>query len=156
MKPVAATIPKHGRNVTVVAAVALLGVALGFYVLRNYAPTESKFYPKCALYQTTGLHCPGCGGTRAMAALTHGRLWEAIRFNPLLILGLPIILGVVLNQRRRERLGAKGSPKMIWCVFAILVCYLIARNVPSPSRSIFAPPIAAEEADAKRSPSSTD
>lgn len=124
-----------------VGAVALLAIVVGLAILRTHAPTDSSFYPKCTLYQWTGLHCPGCGGTRALAALSHGRLWEAIRFNPLLILGGPVIFAVVLNQRRRERLGGKGAPRLIWTLIVILVLYSIARNAPSPTRSILAPPV---------------
>lgn len=32
------------------------------------------YYPPCAFHMLTGLYCPGCGGTRAVRALMHGRL----------------------------------------------------------------------------------
>ena len=134
----------HPSRKWIVLAVALVAVVAALAVLRTHAPTESSFYPKCMLYQWTGLHCPGCGGTRAMAALSHGRIWEAIRFNPLLILGGPIIFAVVLHQRRKERKDGRGAPKMIWILFLVLVVYSLARNIPSPTRSIFAPPVPAE------------
>lgn len=37
----------------------------------------------CAFKALTGLPCPTCGGTRAMAALADGRLAHAVRMNPL-------------------------------------------------------------------------
>jgi hypothetical protein len=78
-----------------------------------------------------------------LAAITRGNLWEAIRFNPLLILGGPVILMAIWFQRRRERAGAPGAPRLIWGLFFLLVFYSIARNVPSPTRSWLAPPRAA-------------
>ena len=36
----------------------------------------------------TGLYCPGCGSTRALYALLHGRPGEALAMNPLLLVVL--------------------------------------------------------------------
>ena len=36
-----------------------------FYVLEHMRP--------CLLYSLTGFFCPGCGGTRSVVALVHGR-----------------------------------------------------------------------------------
>jgi hypothetical protein len=130
----------------IAVCVAALAVVLGgVLVLRTFTPTDSSFYPKCMMYRWTGLHCPGCGSTRAMAALARGQLVEAIRFNPLLILGGPVMLTLILVQRGRERRGAKAKPGLIWCLLAILVLYSVARNLPSPTRSILAPPSAMPE-----------
>ena len=117
-----------------------IAVIAGLAVLRAYSPQDYSFYPKCTLYQWTGLHCPGCGGTRAMGSLVRGDLWMAIRFNPLIILGGPFILGVLWILRRRERAGSIGSPRAIWTLFFVVVGFAVARNIPSPTRSWLAPP----------------
>ena len=39
----------------------------------------------CPFKMLTGIPCPGCGGTRALIALLHGHLIEAIMTNPLSI-----------------------------------------------------------------------
>ena len=122
-------------------------------MLRRYAPSESKYYPKCAFYEWTGMHCPGCGSTRALSALARGRFVDAVRNNPLLVLGGPIIFGLILMQRRREQSGAAAAPKLAWALFAVVVTYFVARNVPSPQRSWLAPPEVTEQQDAHRSES---
>lgn len=66
-------------------AVAILGV------LRSVEPAGQSFFPRCWLYQTTGLQCPGCGATRAVHELLNGRISEAFRLNALMILALPIL-----------------------------------------------------------------
>ena len=48
--------------------------------------------PRCALYQLTGIHCPGCGNTRAAYALLHGDVAEALRQNAFSVIALPFFL----------------------------------------------------------------
>ena len=47
----------------------------------------------CLLASTTGLPCPGCGGTRAFMALIHGEVLESVIYHPLLI-PVAVILGI--------------------------------------------------------------
>jgi hypothetical protein len=51
-------------------------------------------YPPCFLYQTTGLYCAGCGATRALHALLHGRVAEALHDNVLFVSLLPLVLAL--------------------------------------------------------------
>jgi hypothetical protein len=51
-------------------------------------------YPQCFLYQTTGFYCAGCGATRALHALLHGRVLEALHDNVLFVSLLPAALAL--------------------------------------------------------------
>src|SRR3954447_20165 len=64
-------------------------VFIGLAVLYWFNPAQFGFYPRCALYETTGLLCPGCGSLRAIHQLLHGHLAAAFQLNALLVLGLP-------------------------------------------------------------------
>jgi hypothetical protein len=121
-----------------IAAVLIAGGGLVW--LSVYPPTTTDWFPKCVFHQATGLHCPGCGGTRAVLALARGQWLLAIRSNPMLILGVPAMLILVGLQRCRERAGGKASPRLALTLFAILIVYFVVRNVPSPSTSPLAPP----------------
>ena len=125
------------RKLAVGALLLLLFIA-AVLLLRRYDPAEYSFYPKCTLYQTTGLHCPGCGATRAVGALAAGRLRDAIRYNPLLILGGPITAVIIALKVKQEE-EASWTLFSI-CIVAVVITFAIARNVPSPTRSILAPP----------------
>ena len=57
---------------------ALLGFVLGLYYL--HIPW------RCPFKMLTGLPCPGCGGTRALVELLHGRFTEALWLNPVSVL----------------------------------------------------------------------
>lgn len=38
--------------------------------------------PGCAFYQKTGLYCAGCGGTRAVISLLHGKVIQSFFYHP--------------------------------------------------------------------------
>jgi hypothetical protein len=63
------------------------------YVLLRFPPGQSRFYPRCPFYSAFHLQCPGCGGTRALAALLHGQIGAALHDNLLVTLLLPLALG---------------------------------------------------------------
>ncbi|MBN8248999.1 MAG: DUF2752 domain-containing protein [Verrucomicrobia bacterium] len=77
----------------------LIGAAvlLGLGILWRVEPAGQPFFPRCWLYQTTGLQCPGCGATRAVHALLNGRLQEAIQLNALLVAALPLALWMAIR-----------------------------------------------------------
>lgn len=77
--------------VAVIAAV-MLGVMALFYLLD---PEQSQLMPKCAFKLLTGLDCPSCGSQRALHALLHGRMADALSFNPFLVLSIPYLIAVM-------------------------------------------------------------
>ena len=69
------------------AAAFFLGVG-GVVILLSFPPDQYSFYPRCPVHTYLHLLCPGCGATRALAALLHGRLADAFHLNALLIAGV--------------------------------------------------------------------
>jgi hypothetical protein len=53
--------------------------------------------PPSPIHAATGLHCPGCGGTRALRALAHGDLLAAARQNLFLVCSLPILTAALIR-----------------------------------------------------------
>ncbi len=125
--------------VAIPAAVMLIAV-IAIPIVRGIPSVDSPWVPKCTLHQLTGLHCPGCGTTRAVHAIAQGRIHDAIRFNPLLVFGLPVILVAIAVQRHRESRGHRSAPGLAWAIVGVLCLYMLARNLPSPDRGWLAPP----------------
>lgn len=126
------------------AVLLLLTVLGGALVLHRFNPSEHAFYPKCLLHETTGLHCPGCGATRACHAILRGDVGAALRFNPVFVIGLPALaygmLALGVNQWTRRRLPPlTPSPRVIWWLGAVLIGFAILRNLPFPPFTLLAP-----------------
>jgi hypothetical protein len=70
----------------------LAGATLAAALLRFFPPGSYAIYPQCPVYLCLHILCPGCGLTRALAALLGGRIREAFEFNPLAIACMPFLL----------------------------------------------------------------
>ncbi len=111
----------------------LAGMAVAALLYR-FPPDKYSFYPVCPVYRYLHLYCPGCGSTRALAALLHGRLVEAMHYNPLFVALVPILVvfaavvywkAVVRNEIQWPQLP---QPALTFFL-AIVAVFTIARNL---------------------------
>ena len=123
---------------------AAVVVPLGAAFVRAFPPTEYGFYPRCLLFQFAGLHCPGCGATRAVAALLHGDVAQALAYNPLFVLALPLF-GWAGGSMAYEAWTGKRAYRVRWpdwslkLLMVVLIAYWIARNLDLFPLSLLAP-----------------
>ena len=115
------------------AVVAVVALAIIYY---RFNPAKYSFFPKCPFHSLTGLDCPGCGSQRAFFFLLHGNIADAMRKNLLLVISIPFLLihffykikSVILQKDYRWAIIYHPlTPKII---FAIVVVFWIARNIP--------------------------
>jgi hypothetical protein len=109
---------------------------LGFAVcaLLRFPPTRYSFYPQCPIHELLHLQCPGCGGTRAIAALLRGQFVQAMHFNALVTLLLPVaaIYGILCYRRfaqRRPLRWPHPPPIAIYAMFGLMVIFTAIRNL---------------------------
>jgi hypothetical protein len=105
-------------------------------VLLHFPPAQSALYPQCPIYAALHLACPGCGGTRALAALLHGHLTEALHLNALITLSLPLALtyGMVCYWRLLQAKTFRWPQPPLAAIYAATVVtalFAILRNLPS-------------------------
>ena len=87
-------------HLSAVTAFSLAAVAV--LVLYRFPPQIYGFYPVCPVHEYLHLECPGCGSTRALAALLHGHFAEAMRLNALFVaavLPASVTYGVIAYAR---------------------------------------------------------
>ena len=96
-------------------------VTAGIYIFHR-DPTGNIFIP-CGFRLVTGLHCPGCGGTRAVWHLLHGNILSCLRHNILL---LPLGAMILTLIWRPEALDRKMMP---FVLPGVLVTFFILRNI---------------------------
>lgn len=123
----------------------VMGAMAGIYLLATIPPTEDSFYPRCQLHSLTGLHCPGCGTTRALHALFNGRVAQALAYNPLAFIVPPLLawsfMKSVGNWYRQTPWcrTRNGSRYLHWVLLAALLTYAVLRNLPIHPFNLLAP-----------------
>lgn len=126
------------------AAVALGAAAV--YLHRHDPSVPGSALPECLLHRATGLYCPGCGSTRALHELLHGQWRSAAGHNLLLAAALPAVAILLARTTWRYARGLPADPapsrlpaRWLWGLFAAVMVFWIARNLPGPPFSSLAP-----------------
>ncbi|WP_460190533.1 DUF2752 domain-containing protein [Urechidicola sp. KH5] len=104
-------------------------------ILFYFFNPEEVLFPKCPLYATTGIYCPGCGSQRALHDLLHLDIAGVWHHNPLFIIGGLFILYywvvVVLNKCTKVHYyNYIYHPKTPWIVLIIVLLFWLLRNLP--------------------------
>ena len=116
----------------VLAACLMVMVALTLFL---FPPESSAWYPQCPFYAATGLLCPGCGGTRALAALLHGEWTNAFHANVLLVSLLPVAAvycgaALVRSCAGYARIWLPASRVIIAGLIGVACGFAVLRNLP--------------------------
>ena len=104
---------KDGRiklHFRMILSAAILSIMLAeSRFLYYHSPKDTKWLI-CIIYALTGYYCPGCGAGRACYCILHGQIYQAFRYNPLLV--------------------SRRIPMWIlWTILAVILIYGVLRNV---------------------------
>ncbi len=116
------------------AAVGVVAVA-GTAVVGMLDPeVRGHLTPGCPFRMLTGLDCPGCGGTRALYALTQGDLGLAVQHNVVTVVALPLLV-LAWAVWFAYRLGWRDrpvvvSPSVAYGILTTFVAFFVLRNLP--------------------------
>ncbi|HBT76304.1 MAG TPA: hypothetical protein DEB39_05125 [Planctomycetaceae bacterium] len=123
-----------------------------YWIAFAHDPTQTEVLPPCTLYRTTGFLCAGCGGTRSIAHLLHGRFGEAARCNALFVFGLAfcVLYGSAyglsrLSGRLLRKPGCFSMPTIRYTPWTatilvlIVLGFMIIRNIPVYPMTLLAP-----------------
>ena len=129
-------------------AKVLLGVAaiFGFLVMLAVRhPTDCGVIPPCPFYTGTGFYCPGCGSMRATHYLLNGHLATSLRYNPLVLLILPLLVfsavRFLCSMFLHREIPFPGQVGVYWAVLIVFLLFFIVRNIPLDVLDVLRPPI---------------
>lgn len=117
------------------AATPLAVIAFAAAMLLRFPPEQyAQFYPQCPVFSFLHLQCPGCGTTRALAALLHGHINEALSLNALTTLLMPpaAIYTALCYARFLQRLPIRlpqPSRSAIYAALAVAGIFMVVRNI---------------------------
>jgi hypothetical protein len=127
---------------TALALSALLAVAVGL-VLFCFDPRQYHFYPVCFFHKATGLLCPGCGALRATHQLLNGHFVAAFRFNPMLVVSVPLLLWFgskhALRQTKNQPVTIGVRPLWGWLALGAVLVVSVLRNFAGSPFAILRP-----------------
>jgi len=118
-----------------------LAILLGLVFVFTFDARKGGF-PQCPFFLLTGWYCPGCGSQRALSALVHGDFFEAIGYNVLMMLFLPVLLYSTFIDVRytgSRKLQLWYNPIFVKIVLIIVICFWLFRNIPVYPFSLLAP-----------------
>lgn len=133
-------IKQHYKILLIAATVPVLAL-LYFFKDARY----SGFFPRCPFYSLTGLFCPGCGSQRSISSLLHGDIMQAINYNVLLVMSLPLLVYSAFvslsNVFRTKPVIQKifYSPVFVKIVLVVVVLFGVLRNIPIYPFTMLAP-----------------
>ena len=115
------------------AAILLIAALVAVYDMEPGNEIQ-RYMPKCILHEWTGLHCPGCGGTRAVHTLLHDHPIKAMRYNVLLFPGAICALLIWKYPKLQY------NKTFAFSIAIVFVLFFILRNIPCYPFTLLAPP----------------
>ena len=94
-----------------------------------------RFVPPCILHHFTGLYCPGCGGTRAFVALTHGQFLKSLYYHPLVLYTVVCLAWYLIKQvtiaisRGKINIPMPDPKILIGLAAVIVIVNCLVRNI---------------------------
>lgn len=123
------------KRILIVTAVALIAAAALLYL---YFTEEGKGAGiPCMFYQITGFYCSGCGVSRALRSILHFDFYQALRYNALFTLCLPLLgayfgaFTVSYIRYGKDKISEKIPIKPVYALVVIAVLFAVLRNIPA-------------------------
>ena len=137
--PARKALPRIGLLAAIAAGLVVLA-----YLHDPYVESGSFSLGECFFHRATGLHCPGCGGTRAFFSLFDGNFAAAFSHNAFTMSILPYLLyigfSVSVNFVARQEILKFTIPVWIgWTLMVFSILFGILRNIPCYPFLLLAP-----------------
>ena len=113
--------------------VAIVAAFLFFQMYRFVTRYIPLYFSSCAVHDFLHLYCPLCGGTRAVSALLHGNLPEALRYQPVVVIfvGIALVYYIMawVHLFRKKPLMTRVPATLSIGFTVLLFGYCVVRNL---------------------------
>lgn len=116
----------------------ILIVSVALILLKNTINPQMVIVdemPTCFVYTLLDFYCPGCGGSRSVAALVHGKFIVCAVNFPLVAYSVIMYLWFMISQsiqrisRNRFPVGLRWRHSYLWIALVILIVHFIVKNI---------------------------
>ena len=122
------------KRIAIVLAAAFLAAAALIYLYFT-GEGEGAGIP-CMFHKITGFYCSGCGASRALRSVLHLDFYQALRYNAIFTVCLPLLAAyfgeLLLSYIRfgKDKISEKIPMKLVWIFIAVAILYGVLRNIP--------------------------
>ncbi len=120
----------------VVVCIFPFALIITAYLLRNQLIFLGTLFPSCPSYTYLNIYCPGCGNTRSVQHLLKGDILGSIRFNPIPLLGIILVMlayiELITYVFGRHKKIVPRNRAIWWTLGAISLIYFVVRNFIRP------------------------
>lgn len=114
----------------------LLGTAVLLVGITKVLPVQSKIFSlPCIFRELTGYYCPGCGGTRACAALLKGKIVESFLYHPVVVYTAAVYVWYMISHtieylsKGKLAAGLRYRDLYLYIAAAIILVQWVVRNL---------------------------
>lgn len=123
------------KKIRILIMLLVLLILLAGTLFLYYHNPEGGLKLACPIRFFTGYYCPGCGAGRACYALLHRQLYQAFRYNPLLVIVLPWLImyyavcGIQWLIYGKENVSIHIPERIPVVILVIFLIYGVVRNI---------------------------
>jgi len=116
-----------------IGLVLLIITIIGYFIYQWLLKDKITVHP-CLVSLFLGFYCPGCGGTRAVNALFHGKLLQSLWYHPVVPYSAVILTGFMgshaLNRMGVKRIkGWKFHDWYLYAALGIIAVNFVVKNI---------------------------
>lgn len=126
-----------------VAIATCFAGAASYVLVTNPTDAGANDISTCIVKLTTGLDCPGCGGTRAFYYLMTGNIPEAARHHAFAVFAAPFLVWLYVAWAVKRVTGKQIptptiGPKVLGLFLGAWAVWMVLRNLPfAPFTSLY-------------------
>jgi len=117
---------KRRKKIFCIFSPALIIIIL-YLIGFTYIKLKRFFILPCVFHMFTGYYCCGCGGTRSFFYLLKGDILQSIRYNPIVVSGIILLILKWLEMITDKKIIPRNG--IFWyTVMGIFLLFYIIRN----------------------------